>query len=69
LEKVDWSAAALQALLDDYCRDKNAGMGKVAQPIRVAVTGSTISPPITDTLVILGREKTLARIARCLKGN
>jgi glutamyl-tRNA synthetase len=69
LEKVDWSAEALQKLLDDYCRDKNAGMGKVAQPIRVAVTGSTISPPIIDTLTILGREKTLARIARCLKAN
>jgi glutamyl-tRNA synthetase len=41
-------------------------MGKIAQPIRVAVTGSTISPAIVDTLMLLGREKTLARIDRCL---
>ena len=42
------------------------GMGKVAQPIRVAVTGKTISPPIYETLEILGRDKTLSRIDRCL---
>jgi glutamyl-tRNA synthetase len=42
-------------------------MGKVAQPIRVAVTGSTISPSIYDTLAFLGKAKTLARIDRCLK--
>ena len=42
------------------------GLGKVAQPVRVAVSGSTVSPPIFDTLAILGRDATLARIDRCL---
>ncbi len=42
-------------------------MGKVAQPIRVAVTGTTISPAIYDTLVILGKDRTLIRIDRCLQ--
>ena len=42
-------------------------MGQVAQPIRVAVTGSTISPSIGVTLALLGKDRTLARINRCLK--
>jgi glutamyl-tRNA synthetase len=66
LADVEWAAEALDAWLRDYCESKELGMGKVAQPIRVAVTGTTVSPPIFDTLVILGREKTLARIDRCL---
>ncbi|HAU37125.1 MAG TPA: glutamate--tRNA ligase [Phycisphaerales bacterium] len=66
LAEVDWTPQAIQTLLDGYCQSSGLGMGKVAQPIRVAVTGSTISPPIYDTLTILGREKTLARIDRCI---
>ncbi|WP_019024683.1 MULTISPECIES: glutamate--tRNA ligase [unclassified Thioalkalivibrio] len=42
-------------------------LGKVAQPLRVALTGSTVSPPIDDTLVLIGRERSLARIERALK--
>jgi len=66
LAEAEWTPQAIQTLLDGYCQSSGLGMGKVAQPIRVAVTGSTISPPIYDTLAILGREKTLARISRCL---
>jgi len=44
-----------------------AGLGKVAQPVRVAVAGSAISPPIDATLALLGRERTLARIDAALK--
>jgi len=61
-----WTAEALEALLVGYGQDNNLGMGKVAQPIRVAVTGTTISPAIFDTLGLLGRDKTLTRIDRCL---
>jgi glutamyl-tRNA synthetase len=41
-------------------------LGKVAQPLRIAVSGGTVSPPIFDTLAILGRESTLSRIRRCV---
>ena len=41
-------------------------LGKVAQPIRVAVSGGTVSPPIFESLEFLGRARTLARIDRCL---
>jgi glutamyl-tRNA synthetase len=66
LADCQWTAEKLEALIDEYCRVTGLGMGKVAQPMRVAVTGGTISPPIYDTLVILGREKGLVRIDRCL---
>jgi len=68
LAAVDWSAGAegLEKFLADYCQAANLGLGKVAQPLRVAVTGTAISPPIGQTLDILGRERTLARIDRCL---
>jgi glutamyl-tRNA synthetase len=38
------------------------GMGKVAQPVRVAVTGGTVSPGIGETLAVVGREETLRRL-------
>lgn len=67
LASCDWQAEALEAAINEYCQNKELGMGKVAQPIRVAVAGQTLSPAIIDTLMILGREKTLARIDRCLQ--
>lgn len=42
------------------------GMGNVAQPIRVAITGTTVSPPLGETLAVLGKGTTLTRIDRCL---
>jgi glutamyl-tRNA synthetase len=66
LADCEWTEDALQALIESICAEKSVGMGKVAQPIRVAVTGTTVSPAIYDTLMILGRDKTLARIDRCL---
>jgi glutamyl-tRNA synthetase len=66
LADCEWNADAMETLVKDYCETNELGMGKIAQPIRVAVTGTTVSPPIFDTLLILGKEKTLARIDRCL---
>ncbi len=66
LAGAEWTHEGLEKVLDEFCKSRNLGMGKVAQPIRVAVTGTTISPAIHDTLLILGRDKTLARIQRCL---
>ncbi len=43
------------------------GLGKVAQPIRVAVTGSTVSPPIGETLELLGKDESLGRIDAALR--
>jgi glutamyl-tRNA synthetase len=68
----EWSAAALNDGLNTLAAELGVGLGKIAQPLRVAVTGSAVSPPIDATLALLGRERTLARldaaIARCLGG-
>jgi glutamyl-tRNA synthetase len=61
-ELPEWSAPGLDALIRAWCEQRGLGLGKVAQPIRIAVTGTTVSPPIFDTLAILGRDKTLRRI-------
>ena len=43
------------------------GMGKVAQPIRVALTGNTVSPSLDATLYLVGRDRTLAAIRRAIE--
>ena len=62
----DWTAAGLETFLRGFCEQMGLGLGKVAQPLRVAVTGTTISPPIFDTLALLGPERTQRRIERML---
>jgi glutamyl-tRNA synthetase len=61
-----FEAEALEAAVRTFCEGRGLGMGKVAQPLRVAVTGSAASPPLGDTLALLGREAVGRRIARCL---
>jgi glutamyl/glutaminyl-tRNA synthetase len=62
----DWKHPAIEAVVNDYCTKTTLGLGKVAQPIRVAISGNTISPPIFETLEFLGKEHTLRRIDRCI---
>ena len=61
-ELADWTTPAIHKLIEELCTRENVGFGKIAQPIRVALTGTAISPPIADSLDLLGREKSLARI-------
>jgi len=67
-EREDWSAESLDAFVAALCERKGVGMGKVAQPVRVAVAGRAVSPQIGQTLALLGKDKTLSRIDRCLAG-
>lgn len=62
----EWSAASLEAHLKAQSESWEVGFGQVAQPIRVAVSGTTVSPQIGQTLVLLGRDATLRRIERTL---
>lgn len=66
LDGCPWTESDLEGLIKGFCESHGLGMGKVAQPLRVAVTGRTISPAIHDTLAILGRERATRRIDRCL---
>ncbi len=62
----DWTVQSLETATKALCEELGQGLGKVAQPARVAVSGGTVSPPIFDTLAFLGRERSLRRIDRCL---
>ncbi len=63
LEKAaPWTATALEQAVTRFAEPLGLNLGKVAQPLRVAVTGGTVSPAIFDTLELVGRERTLARI-------
>ena len=63
----EWTSATIEQAINAFGESKGFGLGKIAQPIRVAISGGTISPPIFDSLQFLGREKTLNRIARASK--
>jgi glutamyl-tRNA synthetase len=58
----DWTEAALENVVRHVAEDAGLGLGKVAQPLRVALTGRTTSPGIYDVLLLLGREESLARL-------
>jgi glutamyl-tRNA synthetase len=59
-----WDIAAIEATLRAMIADLEIGAGKGFQPIRVAVTGSTVSPPLFESLAALGREASLERLNR-----
>jgi glutamyl-tRNA synthetase len=61
--QTDWTTEALEANLKAMAEDLGLGLGKLAQPLRAALTGQTTSPGIFDVLVLLGRDESLARIA------
>jgi len=63
----DWSAPALHAAVSAVAELHGLNLGKVAQPLRVAVTGGAVSPPIDQTLALLGRERVLSRLDRTLQ--
>jgi glutamyl-tRNA synthetase len=63
----EWTAPAIHDSVNALATEKGVGLGKIVQPIRVAISGGTVSPPIDATLALLGRERTLARIEAALK--
>ena len=58
----EWAIDTLEASLKAMAEELGLGLGKLAQPLRAALTGQTTSPGIFDVLVLLGREESLARI-------
>jgi len=58
----NWTIDALEATTKALAEELGLGLGKLAQPMRAALTGTTTSPGIFDVLVLLGREESLARL-------
>ncbi len=65
-ELADWQAAGVHEVIAAVAGGAGAGLGKVAQPLRVAMTGGTVSPPIDLTVALIGRERALARLGRAI---
>jgi glutamyl/glutaminyl-tRNA synthetase len=69
----DWTPKGLHTLLETQATsrglvsEKGANIGPIAQPLRVAIAGSAVTPPLGETLAILGPESTLRRIDTCLR--
>jgi len=62
-----WTDATAQGVVDGVAAAAGVGLGKVAQPLRVALTGDVASPGIGVTLWLVGRERVVARIDRALE--
>ncbi|MEX1093460.1 MAG: glutamate--tRNA ligase [Acidimicrobiia bacterium] len=57
-----WTAEAIEESLRALLAEMEIGVGKGLQPMRVAVTGSSVSPPLFESMAVLGQEKTIARL-------
>lgn len=66
-EMDQFSEEIIETMLRTLAEEKQLGLGKVAQPLRVAICGNTISPPIFDSVQMLGKEETLRRIDTALE--
>ena len=62
LAATEWNDQPLEALVRHYAETMSQKLGAVAQPLRIALTGSTNSPPLFAVMRVLGREETLGRI-------
>ncbi|WEK46949.1 MAG: glutamate--tRNA ligase [Candidatus Andeanibacterium colombiense] len=61
-QESGWTIEPLEATLKGLAEELGLGLGKLAQPLRAALTGQTTSPGIFDVLVLLGKDESLARI-------
>lgn len=61
-----WSAPGIAEAVARAAAEEGIGLGKLGQPLRVAVTGRGVSPPFDVTLALVGRDRTLARLDRAL---
>ncbi len=63
---ADWTAEGLHAVLEQIGQGHDLSLGKAQAPVRVAVTGRSVGPPLFESMVVLGRDRVVARIRRAL---
>ena len=61
-ESAPWSAASLKASFEEVAARHGSKVGKAQAPVRVAITGRTVGPPLFESLELLGRDETLRRL-------
>ena len=64
---AEWRRELIHEVIAGAAAEFGLGFGKIGQPLRVAVTGGTVSPPIDVTLELVGRERVLARLDHALQ--
>ena len=64
---TDWQAAPLEALVKAHAEASGLKLGKIAQPLRAALTGTSTSPGIFDVLAVLGRAESLGRVTDAIR--
>jgi glutamyl-tRNA synthetase len=69
LANTEWRGAALEAAVRTLAEQRGLKLAALAQPLRAALVGGTISPPIFEIMEVLGREETLARLADAAPGH
>ena len=62
LGSVEWSHGQIKRALEEFTEARGLKLGKTQAPLRVAVTGRTVGPPLFESIEILGRDATLARV-------
>lgn len=62
LASAEWSADAINNAIQDTVEQLQVGFGKIGLPLRVALTGNTVSPALDQTLLLIGQEQVLARL-------
>jgi len=67
--QASFEPSAVHTAVESFAAKLGVGMGDVAQPLRVAVSGGTVTPPLEQTLAVLGKDEVLKRIDRCLASN
>jgi glutamyl-tRNA synthetase len=63
LSAADWTPPNLEVTLKSLAEKEGKKLGDVMQPIRVALTGGTVSEPVNELLAVVGRDESLARMA------
>jgi glutamyl-tRNA synthetase len=64
---VDWNADELKASLETVMAAYDLKLGKAQAPVRVAVTGRTVGPPLFEALEVMGRDESLRRMRAALE--
>lgn len=64
LQTVEWSVSAIEAVVRELMAEMNLEPKQAMQPLRVAISGRTASPPLFDTIYLVGRQRSLSRVSR-----
>jgi glutamyl-tRNA synthetase len=67
-ELPEWSDGAIEVLVRRFAEDQGLKLGKIAQPLRAALTGAAVSPPVFEVMRVLGEEETLGRLDDVIGG-